>query len=228
MNFLDVQPATNDPDAESARILKELTFPFSAKEPDLPQDEMTRLDALADQLELVRLQKLQVLQSLETVPSNSKVLSTRFVRTWCEKHDEKGEAVWLRRSRFVAREFAWLEPERECLFSPASGSIISRMLPTMFLEMKDSEQAILASLDVRDAFLTVGQERPTLVHTTDAQGNIKSFCPWLCAPRTKRWQSALVQSNHQCFEVTSWTGRTCAISMHPEVQGRFLCGDDSC
>ena len=45
----------------------------------------------------------------------------------------------------------------------------------MFLEMKDSEQAILASLDVRDAFLTVGQERPTLVHTIDAQGNIKSF-----------------------------------------------------
>ena len=167
---MDVQPATDDPDAESARILKELTFPFSAKEPDLPQDEMTRLDALADQLELVRLQKLQVLQSPETVPSDSKVLSTRFVRTWREKHNEKGEAVWLRRSRFV-----WLEPERECLFSPASGSIISRILPTMFLEMKDSEQAILASLDVRDAFLTVEQERPTFVHTTDAQGNIKSF-----------------------------------------------------
>ena len=41
--------------------------------------------------------------------------------------------------------------------------------------MKDSELAILASLDVRDAFLTVEQERPTLVHTIDAQGNIKSF-----------------------------------------------------
>ena len=100
-------------------------------------DEMMRLDSLADQLELQRLQKLQVLQNPETVPSNSKVLSTRFVRTWREKHDDRGNAIWLRRSRFVAREFAWLEPERESLFLPASGSIISRILPTIFLEMRD-------------------------------------------------------------------------------------------
>ena len=132
-----------------------------------------RLDSLADQLELQRLQKLQVLQSPETVPSNSKVLSTRFVRTWREKHDDKGNAIWLRRS--IAREFAWLEPERESLFSPASGSIISRILPTIFLEMRDMEDAILASLDVRDAFLTVQQECPTLVHTSDAGGNVRSF-----------------------------------------------------
>ena len=130
--LLDEQLAADDSDAQTALVQKELTFPFSAKEPDLPQDEMTRLDALADQLELMRLQKLQVLQSPETVPSDSKVLSTRFVRTWREKHNEKGEAVWLRRWRFVAQEFAWLEPERECLFSPASGSIISRILPQCF------------------------------------------------------------------------------------------------
>ena len=74
-----------------------------------------RLDSLADQLELQRLQKLQVLQSPETVPSNSKVLSTRFVRTW-PKNNDRGNAIWHRRSRFVAREFAWLEPEREGLF----------------------------------------------------------------------------------------------------------------
>ena len=92
--LLDEQLAADDSDAQTALVLKELTFPFSAKEPDLPQDEMTRLDALADQLELMRLQKLQVLQSPETVPGDPKVLSTRFVRTWREKHNEKGEAVW--------------------------------------------------------------------------------------------------------------------------------------
>ena len=68
----------------------------------------------------------------------------------------------------VAREFAWLEPERESLFSPASGSIISRIFPTVFLEVRDtlSSSVVLASLDVRDAFLTVEQECPTFVHTT--------------------------------------------------------------
>ena len=60
----------------------------------MSQHEMTRLDVRADQLEVMRLQKLQVLQGPETVPSDSKVLSTRFVRTWREKRNEKGEAVW--------------------------------------------------------------------------------------------------------------------------------------
>jgi hypothetical protein len=54
-------------------------------------------------------------------PEDSKVLSTRFARTWREKYDSKGNPIWLRRSRF-AREFAWLDSERESLFSPASGS----------------------------------------------------------------------------------------------------------
>ena len=97
------------------------------------------------------------------------------MRTWCEKHNSKGEAIWLRRSRFVAREFAWLEPERESLFSPASGSIISRVLPTVFLERREKENMVMASLDVRDAFLTVKQERDTLVHTTDASGTTRIF-----------------------------------------------------
>ena len=56
-----------------------LTWPKSwsnpisrAKEPDLPLEELARLDALADQLELQRLEKLQVLQDPSTVPSDSK------------------------------------------------------------------------------------------------------------------------------------------------------------
>ena len=126
--------------------------------------ELTRLDALADQLELKRLEKLCVLQDPSTVSANSKVLSTRFVRTWREKHNSKGEPIWLRRSRFVAREFAWLEPERESLFSPASGNIISRIVPTVFLEMRETQSfdVVLASLDVRDAFLDGAAGMPYL------------------------------------------------------------------
>ena len=111
-------------DANMSKIMDQLTFPHSAKEPELSADELLRLDALADQLELQRLERLQ---DPDAVPSTSKILSIRFVRTRREKHNSKGEAIWLRRSRFVACrfvacEFAWLEPERESLFSPASGS----------------------------------------------------------------------------------------------------------
>ena len=182
MEFYDDELLVSDDseandDGEMARILQELTFPYSSKEPDVTAAELTRLDALADQLELKRLEKLCVLQDPSTVSADSKVLSTRFVRTWREKHNAKGEPIWLRRSRFVAREFAWLEPERESLFSPASGNIISRIVPTVFLEMRETQSydVVLASLDVRDAFLTVQQECPTLVHTTDACGNSRRF-----------------------------------------------------
>ena len=39
------------------------------------------------------------------LPANSKVLSTRFVRIWREKHNAKGETIWLRRSLPVSLEF---------------------------------------------------------------------------------------------------------------------------
>ena len=167
--------STTDDDAQVAKLIEQLTFPYTSKEPNLPAEELMALDAIADQVELQRLEKLGVLQSPDKVPSSSKVLSTRFVRTWREKHNKEGLPVWLRRSRFVAREFSWLEPERENLFSPASGSIISRILPTIFLQRREAEDMILASLDVRDAFLTVSQETPTLVHTKDAGGTAHSF-----------------------------------------------------
>ena len=130
---------------------------------------------LAHQVELHRLPKLNVLQDPSNIPADSKVLSTRFVRTWREKRSGDGSPIWLRRSRFVAREFAWLQPERESLLSPASGSIISRGLPTLFLQMRQHSNCVLASLDVRDAVLTVCQQCPTLVHTTDTGGTTKSF-----------------------------------------------------
>jgi len=131
--FLHEDDPSSMEDANMAKIMEQLTFPHSAKEPELIADELLRLDALADQLELQRLERLQVLQSPDVVPPTAKVLSTRFVRTWREKHNSKGEAIWLRRSRFVAREFAWLAPERESLFSPASGSIISRIFAYNFV-----------------------------------------------------------------------------------------------
>ena len=49
---------------EMARILKKRTFPFSAKEPGLTLAELTRLDALADRLELHRLENCRYFKIL--------------------------------------------------------------------------------------------------------------------------------------------------------------------
>ena len=96
------------------------------------------------------------------------MLSTKFVRTWRDKQDKNGQKFWLRRSRFVAREFAWLSPERQDLFSPASSAISSKLLPVLYL--KHGANGLMMSIDVKDAFLTVDQRQPTIVHSVNARG----------------------------------------------------------
>jgi hypothetical protein len=61
---------------------------------------------------------MQVLTNAAEMRRDAKVLSTRFVRTWREKLNKDGQLIWLKRSLFVAREFAWMESQRDCLFSP--------------------------------------------------------------------------------------------------------------
>ena len=86
---------------------------------------------------------------------DAKCLSTRFVRTWREKKDDAGNAIWLRRSRLVAREYTWLQPDREALFSPASSNIATRILPICFLALREHQETLMLAIDVKDAFLTV-------------------------------------------------------------------------
>ena len=81
------------------------------------------LDDIADRVEIQRIRDVQVLlPASEASESNvaPKNLSTRFVRTWREKVIDNKHS-WLRRSRLVAREYAWLS-ERTDLFSPASNA----------------------------------------------------------------------------------------------------------
>ena len=103
-------------------------------------------------------------------------LSTRFVRTWRDKEmviDGKPIRVWVR-SRFVARGFAWLSDDKQSMFSPASSSISSRILPVFFLQHRDDDW-ILMSCDVQDAFLTVKQRDPTMIVAKDAAGNEQPY-----------------------------------------------------
>eukprot|EP00435_Cladocopium_sp_Y103_P021773 s2162_g5.t1 len=133
---------------------KQLVFPLSKQESKLTQDELHYLDTSADAVEMERF-IMQVLTDASERPAGSKVLSARFVRTWREKLDEPGQPIWLRRSRLVAKEFAWMDAERDSLFSPASNAIVARLLPTMFPEMREQTDCVMIRIDVKDAFLTV-------------------------------------------------------------------------
>eukprot|EP00435_Cladocopium_sp_Y103_P038920 s137_g10.t1 len=173
MNFYNDEWLDAD-EIDDEEAVKRLTFPFTKHEPDLSAEQLLELDALADSLEIKRLFGLGVLKSPDDAPATAKSLSTRFVRTWREKV-VGGSPVWLRRSRFVAREFAWLQPDRDALFSPASSSIVARLLPAMFLDLRDREDAVMASIDVKDAFLTVDQETPTTVRCQLADGETRDY-----------------------------------------------------
>ncbi len=151
-----------------------MTYPFSENEPELSAEELAALDKLADDVELQRLRSMQVLLPHDAGDDRDFArLSTRFVRTWREKKDAADRRIWLRRSRVVAREFAWLTPDRADLYSPASSNVTTRLIPLTFLEMV-SKGWILCGIDVSDAFLTVSQTRPTTVTSADALGNIQS------------------------------------------------------
>jgi len=118
---------------DAERLLKEVIFPHTKDEPNLPMEELQHLDSISDRIEMIRLKGLGVLGDPSVLDGVAyKTLSTRFARTWrCKNVD--GMACWLRRSRFVAREFAWLNEATENLFSPASSAIGYRIIPTMFL-----------------------------------------------------------------------------------------------
>ena len=143
----------DDTCSSDADLVKQLCLPFSTLEPSLPDDELLRLDLIADQLEIKRLRNIGVL-----IPSNEfdfkgekpKMLTTRMVRTWRDKVTD-GSRVWLRRSRYVAREFAWLSPDRQDLFSPASSVLTVRLLPCLYMKLK-SMGYVLCSIDIGDTF----------------------------------------------------------------------------
>ena len=145
----DEGAATN---VASDDVLKRLCVPHSTFEPELDPEELLKLDLLADELEITRLKAMGVLisaGSYDVAGRMPKKLTTRIVRTWRDKH-LNGEHVWLRRSQYVAREYAWLSPERQDLFSPASSVLTVRLLPCVVMKWK-AEDYVLCSIDITDA-----------------------------------------------------------------------------
>ena len=92
-------------------------------------------------------------------------LATKFVYDWRLREytaaDGKVYKRWLRRSRLVAREYAFLQ-RRDDTYSPATSTHILNLLPLGYLQKisevdkdskADNKAYTLASLDVKDAVL---------------------------------------------------------------------------
>ena len=133
--------------------------------------------------------------------------------------DGKLTRVWLRRSRFVAREFSWLSDDKQSMFSPASSSISSRILPTVFLQHK-SDDWVLMSCDVQDAFLTVQQKEPTMVIAKDAAGNEQAYALGRVLPGQRAgsllWNEDI--TNH--FQRNTGHGGMYDLSKHAQDEGQ--------
>ena len=150
-----------------------LWWPFSPEEPVLDSALLVELDAIADQLEVTRLQEMSVLVKEEDLSPDVELggyLTARFVRTW-RKKSKGNDDFWYRRSRLVAREFNKL-CVRDDLYSPASNHIVEGLVPAMCLSNTFSKAHVLGALDISDAYLQVPQEVPRRISILD--GNIHS------------------------------------------------------
>ena len=161
--FLEDQPV-------EAELLSELCLPRTSDlEPDLPSERLQALDELADSVEIERLKGMSVLMPEEAIYNKeyegqeATKLTTRMVRSWREK-EVNSKPVWYRRSRYVAREYAWLSVRHD-LFSPASTAVSNRLLPIHFLchEPDPDDPWIMVAIDIGDAYLSVPQTRLVVV-----------------------------------------------------------------
>ena len=116
--------------------------------PELQEDELAKVDAEADAIEIKRLMDMGVArwpkegERIEEYQS----LTTKVVRDW------RRRPTWKRRSRLVGREFKSLSPCIQELFAPAST-----------LAITPSRGQELCAFDCKDAYLQVDQPVPMTI-----------------------------------------------------------------
>ena len=160
--------------------------PGSAKEPELSQELLDQIDEVAARMEITRLLRMRVLHGLpdgEIHEEGCRFLSTKFVTSRRAKVgtvDGVKQHCWMRRARLVAREFAWLDTQRDALFSPATSTATTRIIPAVYMH-KQSSGWILASADIKDAYLTVRQRIPTTI-SVDIGGATRGYKLLMCVP----------------------------------------------
>ena len=137
-----------------------------------PEEPPEWVDTLANEVETQRLTAMEVLIKEELYPEAVQdSLTTKFAHDWCAKDFTmpNGDVVkrWLRRSRLVAREYAFMERRDDC-FSPATSTHVMNLLPMIYLQRcaerrgceQQSPEHVLATVDIKDAFLCVPQSKP--------------------------------------------------------------------
>ncbi|CAE7214928.1 unnamed protein product [Symbiodinium sp. CCMP2592] len=181
--------------------------------PDLSEQQQEELDRIADSFEVQRLLRKGVLEEIgdEVDTSDHKELSSKFVRTWRKKL-HKDKMMYFRRSRLVAREYRWLERDREDLYAPATSAITTKLLPWLYCELSrqarespdETDRIGVIALDVRDAFLNVPQERPMLAKIPGFASRMR-FLKMLPGQRdgTARWHQFIMNYIREEHKLTS-------------------------
>ena len=142
------------------------------RQPDEPPEWV---DMLANEVEISRLLEMEVLIKEELFQNEVRdSLTTKFVHDWRAKDytldDGSVTKRWLRRSRLVAREYAFMERRDDC-FSPATSTHVMNLLPMVYLQRcaerrgceNHAAEHVLATVDIKDAFLCVPQAKPFAV-----------------------------------------------------------------
>ena len=163
---------------------------WSDQPPDHPPPEPEAwVDRVADHVELSRLCSMNVLvEGNDMQLGATNTLTTKFVYDWRLKDrvqpDGSTVKAWLRRSRLVAREFAFWE-KRSDTYAPATSTHILNVLPMLYLQSlvdvpehdKSETKVCLGTVDVKDAFLMVDQPSPMLVTLLGKAYTVKRNLP---------------------------------------------------
>ena len=119
--------------------------------PQLGEEELKKLEEEADLCEEKRLLEMGVLIPVEEanqLDDGYRLMTSRSVYDWRFR-----DGHWIRRSRLVARDYKFLQPELEGLFSPASNSLGTKVWAALVQSAGGSLS--LYSADVKDAYLMV-------------------------------------------------------------------------
>ena len=154
--------------------------------PQLGPEELKKLEEEADLCEEQRLCEMGVLipvEDEEKLDEEYRLMTSRNVYDWRFR-----DGHWVRRSRLVARDYKFLQPELEGLFSPASNSLGTKVWAALVQSAGGSLS--LYSADVKDAYLMVQQEEKVYVTLND-----KKYILGRCLPGqrvgSKSWYDLL-------------------------------------
>ena len=181
---------------------------FSEHEPQLSEYELAEIDHVAAAFEVSRLTGMGVMEEVEGRLDGHRTLSTKYVFTWRPKI-MNSQRIWLRRARLVAREFAHLDPHRSGLFSPATSSVMVRVIPALYMSQRDNGWSLLA-MDISDAYLTCSQGQPTVTRVGD-----RWFRLWKMLPGQRDGSSTWFT------EFTEFLGKSAGASLMPEQPALF-------